>query len=114
MSHKNNSLLVEVKVLQELQRGSYEELLQEVDRLVSESTDLFGGDAVLFSTYKDHAIVVNEGGEFYRAWFTSDDGIYRFGDVDKIGVNTISESDVFSGGVESFFNGGSLMGGFLG
>jgi len=92
-----------------LQKGSYEELLQSLDREVSENQHLFGeDDAVLFATHADHVVVLNEGGAFFKVPFTRKDGLVKLGKPTAIPVRTLSESQIVSDGVNSFFSDGSL------
>jgi hypothetical protein len=109
MGHNKKTMIVEAKVLYELQRGSYEELLQGLDRAVAENQELFGdSDAVLFASYPRHAIVANEDGQFFKVGFKNNDGVIELGEASPVDVNVLSEDEVVSKGVDSFFEGGSM------
>jgi hypothetical protein len=105
MSKKD--MIVEAKVLHDLQLGSYEELLQSLDRAVAES-DMFGDEAVLFSSYSSRVVVMNEDGEFFSARYKNRDGVVVFKGIESLDVSVISEDDVVRGGVDSFLDGSSL------
>lgn len=109
MGHTKKTMIVEAKVLYELQRGSYEELLQGLDRAVAEHQELFGdSDAVLFASYPRHAIVANEDGQFFKVDFKNNDGVVELGRVSPVDVSVLSEDEVVSRGIDSFFEGGSM------
>ena len=115
MSVRKNAVIVEAKVLNELQRGSYEELLQSLDALVNENKNLFGDrESALFASYQSHMIVMNEDGKFFRAAFSNNDGIVSFGSIIPIDVTVLSENSVVSQGVDTFLEGGSLADGLRG
>jgi len=114
MSHGKNDMIVEAKVLHDLQKGSYEELLQSLDRAVIENQDLFGDDAVLFASHLDRVIVINEGGQFFSANYTNRDGVIRFGKVDELDVNAVTEESIVASAVDNFFEGESLAEGLKG
>ena len=109
MSHKRHkAVFVEAKVLGQLQDGSYEEILSTLDRAVAENQGAFGGESVLFATYPDRVIVLNEDGIFHSANYVIDDGIVRLGKPKRISVETLSEDDVVSRGVDAFTEGTML------
>lgn len=101
-------MIVEAKVLYELQRGSYEELLQSLSRTICENSDKFGGDAVLFASFPDNAFVVNKSGEFFKIGFKNKNGIVQLGEASHLDVKVISEDEVTAKAVDDYFNGKSL------
>jgi len=105
---KDKAMFVEAKVLGKLQEGSYEEILSLLDRAVAESDGLFGGDAVLFSTYPGSAIVLSEDGAFYSVNYVLNDGIVKFRNPRKVDISVLSEDDIVARGVDSFSDEGTL------
>jgi hypothetical protein len=105
---KDKAMFVEAKVLEKLQEGSFEEILSLLDRAVAESDGMFGGDAVLFSTYPGSVIVLSEDGSFYSVNYVLNDGVVKFRNARKIDVAVLSEDDIVSRGVDSFSDKGTL------
>lgn len=83
--------LVDGDFLSKLLSGSFETIMGQVDEAVASQPDLFGGEGGevrTIGTFANHAIVLNDGGEFFRARFvvSEDTGGIELGDVERIDV----------------------------
>jgi hypothetical protein len=102
-------LLIEAKVLEKMQGGSYEERLSMLDKAVNENSGMFGdGDSVLFSTFDDKVTVVNESGTFYSAGYKIRDGAVKFSAPTVMDVDVLSEENLPAKAVDDFFESGSV------
>jgi len=100
-------MLIESKVLSELQRGSFEDKLMTVSKAVRQG-NVFGEEVVLFATYDDKVIVANDKGEFLESEYSIKEGIVSFRRVKPVLVESVSTDRVVSGGVDGFYSGGGL------
>lgn len=83
--------LVDGEFLSKLLGGSFETMMGRVEEAISEQADLFGGDdgeVRTIGTFSNHAIVLNENGEFFRASFSVDGetGELELGEIERIDV----------------------------
>jgi len=93
--------LVDGDFLSQLLGRSYESVMGQVDEAVSEKADLFGGDdgeVRTIGTFSNHAIVLNDSGEFFRASYSVNEetGEVELGDVERIDVPVKEVSELSS------------------
>jgi len=94
--------LVDGEALAKLLDGSFEVVRNEVDEAVSSNLDLFGGDSDdeirVIGTFSEHAIVVNESGEFFKVELSRNEetGDLELGTVEQVQV-PVKEASELSG-----------------
>jgi len=90
---------VESDLISRLLEGSFEKAIGEVHRTVMEHRDQFGGADVqveVIGTYPSHAIVLNEGGEFFRVAYSLDEekGSIALGVSERLDIPLRSVTDM--------------------
>jgi len=83
--------LVDGEFLSKLLGGSFETAMGQVDEAVSTKADLFGGESgevCTIGTFSNHAIVLNDNGEFFRASYSVNEetGAVEIDEVERINV----------------------------
>jgi hypothetical protein len=84
--------LVDGEFLSKLLGGSFEVIMNQVDEAVAAQPELFGGgdrsEVRTIGTFSNHAIVLNENGEFFRASFAfhEDTGGIKLGEIERVNV----------------------------
>jgi len=111
--------IVEAKTLEKIAVGSYENKLTAVNEAVEEDSDTFGGNALLLATFKDHVVVVNEDGQFFKSSYKIDDGgIVKFMTTESMDVPVVNPDNLAEEAakkaVDNFFTSGSLGENLLG
>jgi hypothetical protein len=92
--------LVDGEFLSKLLGGSYEVVMGQVDEAVSSQPELFGGedgdDVRTIGTFSNHAIVLNDNGEFFRTSFSvsEETGALELGEVERIDVPVRETSEL--------------------
>lgn len=92
--------MVDGDLLSKLLEGSYEAMISRVDEAVLAHADLFGGsdkvDVRAVGTYPSHVIVVNSGGDFFRAVYNvvEDANTVSLGEVERVQIPVKEASEL--------------------
>lgn len=83
--------LVDGEFLSKLLGSSFETMMGRVEEVISAQADLFGGEdgeVRTIGTFPNHAIILNDNGEFFRASFSvnEESGELELGEVERIDV----------------------------
>lgn len=94
----SSNKLVDGDFLAKLLQNSYEVRLGQVEEIVRDNAELFGGskdiEVQTIGTFSEHAIVMNSEGQFFRATFGQGDEGFTLEEIDEIDVPVFEASEL--------------------